>query len=152
MDPFDIDALKKVSEHVDIPIAVGERLYTRYGFRPVVERHAADFLMPDVATCGGILEGKKIAAMAETCNMRIQPHNCAGPVCTAASLQLCACVTNLLMLEVYPYREVEHYALVDRPPEMDIKDSTLVIPDRPGLGVEPVEDRVASFLWATCTS
>ena len=150
VDPFDVEALKKVSEHVNIPIAVGERLYTRYGFRPVMERHAADILQPDIGNTGGIMETKKIAAMAEAYNMRIQPHTCASPVATAAALQLDACIANFIIQELYPYRAPEHFQIVDHAPEWDVQDSCLPIPDRPGLGVELVEERVRPFLWAEC--
>jgi len=150
-DPFDVGALKKVSEHVNIPIAVGERLYTRYGFREVMERHAADILQPDIGNTGGFMETKKIAAMAEVYNMKIQPHH-AGvtPVSTAAALQLAACIPNLSIVETYPYRPSEHYQTVDHAPEYDRVGSYLPIPDRPGLGVELVQERVAPFLWAVC--
>ena len=150
VDPFDVEALKKVSDRVNIPIAVGERLYTRYGFRPVMERHAADILQPDIGNTGGIMETKKIAAMAEAYNMRIQPHTCASPVATAAALQLDACIANFIIQELYPYRAPEHFQIVDRAPEWDVQDSYLPIPDRPGLGVELVEERVRPFLWAEC--
>ena len=152
VDPFDVGALKKVSEHVDIPIAVGERLYTRYGFREVMERHAADILQPDIGNTGGFMETRKIAAMAEVYNMKIQPHH-AGvtPVSTATALQLAACIPNLSIVELYPYRPAAHYAVVDHAPEHDRVGSYLPIPDRPGLGVELVEERVAPFLWAVCT-
>ncbi|NOX61048.1 MAG: mandelate racemase/muconate lactonizing enzyme family protein [Chloroflexi bacterium] len=151
VDPFDVGALKKVSEHVNIPIAVGERLYTRYGFREVMERHAADILQPDVGNTGGLMETKKIAAMAEVYNMKIQPHH-AGvtPVATAAALHLALCIPNLSIVELYPYRPAEHYAIVDHAPEHDREGSYLPAPTRPGLGVELVEARVAPFLWAVC--
>ena len=103
VDPFNPDAIKKVSEHVNIPIAVGERLYTRYGFRRILELQAADILQPDIGNTGGIMEVKKIAAMAEIYNMRIQPHVCASPVSTAAALQLDACIPNFFIQELYPY-------------------------------------------------
>jgi galactonate dehydratase len=150
VDPFDVEALKKVSEQVKIPIAVGERVYTRYGFRRVLERQAADVLQPDVGNTGGIMEAKKIAAMAEAYNLRVAPHNAAGPVCTAAALQLDACITNLLIQEVYPYRVPETYQLVDHAPEREIRGGMIPIPDRPGLGVELVEEKVRPFLWARC--
>jgi galactonate dehydratase len=150
VDPFDPDALKKVSEHVGIPIAVGERLYTRYGFRRILELRAADVLQPDVGNTGGIMEAKKIAAMAEAYNMRVAPHNCSSPVATAASLQLDACIPNLLNQELYPYRTPEHFQIVDHAPELDVKNGILPIPGRPGIGVELVEDRVRPFLWARC--
>jgi galactonate dehydratase len=150
VDPFDIEALKKVSEQVHIPIAVGERLYTRYGFRRVLELHAADIVQPDVGNTGGIMEAKKIAAMAEAYNMRVQPHTCASPVSTAAALQLDACIPNFLIQELYPYRIPEHYAIVDHAPELDVKDGYLPIPDLPGLGIELVEEQVQPFLYAQC--
>ena len=65
VNPFDVEALKKVSEHVNIPIAAGERLYARNGFRRVLESHAVDMVQPDPGSAGGLLETKYIAAMAE---------------------------------------------------------------------------------------
>ncbi|NOZ50465.1 MAG: mandelate racemase/muconate lactonizing enzyme family protein [Chloroflexi bacterium] len=150
VDPFDVAALKKVSDHVNLPIAVGERVYSRYGFRPILEQHAADILMPDIGNTGGIMEAKKIAAMAETYNMRVSPHTCAGPVSTAAALQLDACISNFLIQEVYPYRPPQHFNLVDQAPEWEIRNSIMPISDRPGLGVELVPERVQPFLWAVC--
>jgi galactonate dehydratase len=151
VDPGDVDALKKVSEHVNIPIAVGERLYTRYGFRPVLERHAADILQPDIGNTGGIMEARQIAAMAEVYNMRVQPHVCASPVSTAAALQLDACIPNFAIQEIYPYRDAAHYQVVDHAPELEIKNSMMPIPDLPGLGVQLVAERVRPFLWAECS-
>jgi galactonate dehydratase len=150
VDPFDVGALKKLSEHVDIPIAVGERIYTRYGFRRILECHAADILQPDIGNTGGIMEVKKIAAMAEAYNMRIQPHICASPVATAAALQLDACIANFVIQELYPYRSPEHFQIVDHAPEWDLKNGKLPIPERPGLGINLVNDRVRPFLWAEC--
>jgi galactonate dehydratase len=150
VDPFDVEALKKVSEQVRMPIAVGERVYTRYGFKRILELHAADIVQPDVGNTGGIMETKKIAAMAESYNIRVQPHNCASPVSTAASLQVDACIANFLIQEMYPYRIPEHFALVDRAPELEIRNGYVPISSRPGLGVELAAERVRQFLWATC--
>jgi galactonate dehydratase len=150
VDPFDVEALKKVSDRVNLPIAVGERLYTRYGFRRVMELHAADILQPDVGNTGGIFETIKIAAMAEAYNMQIQPHVCASPVATAAALQVDACVRNVLIQELYPYRVPEHFDIVDHAPEREVKGGRLAIPDRPGLGVALVPERVRTHLWAEC--
>ena len=143
-------SLKKISEHVGVPVAVGERIYTRQGFRRILEAQAADILQPDIGNTGGILEAKKIAAMAEAYNISIQPHVCASPVATAAALQLDACTTNVSIQEVYPYRPREHFELVDHAPEDDLKDGFIPVPDRPGLGVALVQNRVGRFLWAEC--
>jgi len=150
VDPFDIGALKKVSEHINIPIALGERVYTRYGFRPILESRAADILQPDIGNTGGIMETKKIAAMAEVYNMRIQPHICASPVSTAAALQLDACVSNIIIQELYPYRFAEHFQIVDHAPELDLVEGELPISSSPGLGVSLIQERVKPFLWAEC--
>jgi len=147
VDPSDPDALKKVSEHVNMPIATGERIYTRYGFRRIMEMHAADILQPDIGNTGGIMEAKKIAAMAEAYNMRIAPHLCSSPVCTAATLQLDATIANFYIQETYPYRMPEHFAVVNNAPELKIRQSHIPIPNEPGLGVELVEERVRQFLW-----
>ncbi len=150
VDPFDIEALKKVSDRVNIPIAVGERLYSRYGFRRVFELHAADIIQPDLGCTGGLLETKYIAAMAEVYSIRVQLHTCASPVSTAAALQLDAGFSNFAIQEIYPYRCPEHWAIVDHAPELDIKDSFMPISDKPGLGVELNNKTVAPFLWAEC--
>jgi len=150
VDPSDPQALKKVSDNVHIPIATGERIYTRYGFRRIMELGAADILQPDPGNTGGIMETKKIAAMAEACNMRIAPHNCSSPVSTAAALEVDACIPNFYIQEVYPYRVPEHFAIVDRAPELEIQNGLMPIPGRPGLGVELRQERARPFLWATC--
>jgi galactonate dehydratase len=150
VDPSDPEALKKVSEHVQIPIAVGERLYTRYGFRRVLEMHAADLVQPDLGTTGGILETKYIAAMAGTYNARVQLHTCSSPVGTAAALQLDAGMANFAIQEIYPFRTAEHWDMVDHAPELDIRDSYMPVPNRPGIGVELNLKAVDPFLWAEC--
>jgi galactonate dehydratase len=151
VDPFDVEALRKVSDKVNLPIAVGERLYTRAAFRRIMELRAADILQPDIGNTGGIFETLKIAAMAETYNMRIAPHLCASPVATAAALQLDACVRNVIIQELYPYRVPEHFDIADHAPEREVKNGRLPIPDRPGLGISLVRERVQPFLWAECS-
>lgn len=150
VDPSDISALKKFSQRVNIPVALGERVYTRFGFRPILESGAADVLQPDIGNTGGIMETKKIAALAEAYNARIQPHICASPVSTAAALQIDACTSNIMIQELYPYRSAEHFQIVDRAPEHDVVRGRLAIPDRPGLGVNLVQERVKPFVWAQC--
>ena len=149
VDPFDIEALKKVSDQVRIPIAAGERLYARYGFRRALELHALDIAQPDVSNAGGILETLKITAMAETYNIRVAPHNAGGPVATAAALHVDACTPNFFIQELYPYRVPEHFAVVDHAPELAVKNGFVSIPTRPGLGVELVEDKMRPHLWTT---
>ena len=148
VDPFDPDGMKLVADGLRMPIAAGERLYTRYGFRRLFELRAAAIVQPDIGTVGGLMETKKIAAIAEMYNMRVQPHLCAGPVATAAALQLDACIPNFLIQELYPFRIPAHFDLVDAPLEPQVRNGRLAIPDLPGLGVELMEARVAPFLRA----
>ena len=77
-DAFDVGALAQVARHVSIPIATGERIYTRHGFRKVMEPQSISIVQPDVGNTGGLYETRKIAAMAEAYNMRFAPHNCAS--------------------------------------------------------------------------
>jgi galactonate dehydratase len=151
-DPFDIGALKKISEHVNIPIAVGERIYTRHGFRRIFEPQAADIVQPDVGNTGGLMEVKKIAAMAEAYSMRVAPHNCGSALSTASSLQISACIANFLTLEIYPYfpERPGYVQLLENPPEARIKDGFVDVSAEPGLGVTLAMDRVQPFLWARC--
>jgi galactonate dehydratase len=151
-DPFDIGALKKISEHVDIPIAVGERIYTRQGFRKIFEPQAADIVQPDVGNTGGIMEVKKIAAMAEAYNMRVAPHNCASALSTAASLQIAACITNFMMQEIYPYFPLQpgYVQVLEDSPEDRIRNGFVELSDAPGLGVTLAKERLRPFLFAQC--
>jgi len=153
-DPFDLGALKKIAEKVNIPIALGERIYTRYGFRKVMESHAADTLQPDVGNTGGIMETKKIAAMAEAYNLRVAPHNCASPICTAASLQVAANISNFSIQELYPYfgDDEGHIEFTDVVPENQVRNGYLPIPTEPGLGIKLIEDKVRPYLWAQVNS
>jgi galactonate dehydratase len=129
-----IAALKKVRESVDVPICVGERQYTRFGFRDMIAAQAVDMIMPDVVRCGGILETKKIAAMAESYYMQVSPHNPNSPVSTLASLQVMANLPNGLLLEYVdegndvPWRD----ELLTDPPVFE--EGYLSLPAKPGLG------------------
>jgi galactonate dehydratase len=151
-DPFDVGALSRIAAQVEIPIAVGERIYTRHGFRKVFEPQAVDIVQPDVGNTGGIMEVKKIAAMAEAYNMRVAPHNCGSSLSTAASLQVSACIANFMTLEIYPYfpERPGYVQLLEDPPEARIKDGLLAVPAVPGIGATLARDRAQPFLWARC--
>jgi galactonate dehydratase len=127
-------AMGELRKKAGIPIATGEELYTKYAFRDVIAAGAADILQPDLLVCGGLLEAKKIAALAEANYLTLAPHNPLGPVSTAVAVQFAACTPNFLILE---------YSMDSRPPSRDLVleplklvDGYLEIPDRPGLGIE----------------
>jgi galactonate dehydratase len=136
-------ALAKLRSETAVPICVGEALETRYAFRELLELQAADVLMPDLCRTGGILEMKKIAALADTYYVPIAPHNMMGPVATMASVQLCACVPNFRILEFQlgdvPWRD----DILDKP--LPLKDGYLELPTGPGLGIRLTHKEVAKY-------
>jgi len=132
--PENIHAMGELRKKIRIPIATGEMLYTKYEFRDLIAAEGADILQPDILLCGGLMETKKIAAMAEANYLTIAPHNPLGPVSTAASVQFAASTPNFLILE---YRTDSHgpsRELILKP--LDMVDGYLKIPEVPGLGIE----------------
>jgi L-alanine-DL-glutamate epimerase-like enolase superfamily enzyme len=145
-DPIPLDnpvALAKVSEATRTPICTGELLTTRYQFRELFERQAADIVMPDLARTGGLLELKKIAAAADTYYVPVAPHNMVGPVATMASAHLCASVPNFLVLE-YQLGDVPWIdELLTHP--VPVREGHLDLPERPGLGFALDHAAVAKY-------
>jgi galactonate dehydratase len=133
-----VDALKLVSDHVPFPIATGERLLTRWGFREVFEKNAVAYIQPDTSHCGGITELKKIANMAEVYYMHILPHCAIGPVAFTASMHVDAAVPNFLAQEQIDQglgRElfIEPWQVVN---------GHIELPSKPGLGFEINEEAI----------
>ena len=145
VDALNVECMKKVADNVDIPIAAGERLYTRYGFRPYIEDQILDILQPDLGLAGGISETKKIADYAETYSIHVQPHNCAGPISTAAAVQLDACMSNFVIQEIFPYHKDGRYQLVNAALELQVVGGYLPVPEGVGLGLELDEQAISKF-------
>ncbi|MBL7223414.1 MAG: galactonate dehydratase [Candidatus Brocadiae bacterium] len=139
--PENVDALATVARATSIPIATGERLFTRWGFREVLEKQAAAILQPDVSHAGGILETRKIAAMAETYYAAIAPHCPLGPISLAAGLQVDACTPNFLCQEQVSLGE----GVLKEP--FVVEDGHVAVPTGPGLGIEVDEEAVAERLY-----
>jgi galactonate dehydratase len=134
--PENLKALQKVSERVNIPVATGERLHTRYEFTELFERQAADVIQPDIMNSGGLLEARKLAATAETHYVLVAPHNVGGPVATAANLQLAACVPNFKIQEHFnDFADAWVRDVAPGLPELGA-DGCFPVPEAPGLGVE----------------
>ena len=127
-----IDALKLVSDGVTFPIATGERLLTRWGFREVFEKQAVAYIQPDVSHAGGITELKKIANMAEVYYMHVAPHCAIGPVAFSASLHVDAVVPNFLIQEQTD-RAVDTGLFTE---DWLVEDGHITLPTKPGLGFE----------------
>jgi len=131
--PDNVDAFARLAgASLDTPLATGERLFTKWGYRELLERQYVDIIQPDVCHDGGILETRKIAAMAETYYVKVAPHNPNGPVATAASIQLGACLPNFSILE-YASNQPWRDEVIMEP--LAIDGGYVPLPDRPGLGV-----------------
>ncbi|RVU13215.1 mandelate racemase/muconate lactonizing enzyme family protein [Methylobacterium oryzihabitans] len=136
-DPFDPQALAKIAAGISQPIAVGERVYTRYGFRDLLAGRAIDILQPDLGNTGGILEGRKIAAMAEAYGVKVQPHVCASALSTAIAMHFSAATPNIALQEHFPYwaRIPGHTELLENPIEERVSGGTIPVLDAAGYGV-----------------
>ena len=138
--PDNMEGLAEVKRRVRVPIAAGERLYSRWDYREFLRAGCADFIQPDVSHAGGILETRKIAAMAECSHLPLCPHNPSGPVANAATLQLAACTPNVAFLETMSSdvswrREVADENLI-------LRNGCLQMPEKPGLGVDLDEEAI----------
>jgi len=142
---LNVDAMLKVSQNVPLPIAAGERLYTRYGFRQYIEKQVVDIIQPDISLAGGLTETKKIADYADTYGIHVQPHLCAGPIHTAACIQLDACLPNFIIQEWRPYAGDSVLALVNEPLDDKAVNGYVEVPDRPGLGITANEEALKRY-------
>ena len=140
--PCDCDALLEVKRRTNVCIAAGERLYTRWDFRDVIEKHAVDYLQPDLSHTGGILELRKIAAMAECHFLPVCPHNPIGAITNAATLQIAACTPNFHILETM-FNDVDYRATLTTE-QSTLENGRMKIPDRPGLGIDINEEALQS--------
>lgn len=142
--PENTAAFKRIREQSGtVPIAAGERLYSRFEYREVVEHQLFDIVQPDICHCGGITEIRKIAAMVEPYYMKLAPHNPNGPVATAASLHVCAATHNFDILEfaaesVYARQNICNLSFK---PE----NGFFSLPEGPGLGIELNEDEFDKY-------
>lgn len=138
--PENNEPLLALARSTTVPIATGERHLTRWGFRELIEREMCAILQPDIRHCGGMLELKKIAALAEIHNMAVAPHNAAGPVGVAASVHVMATVPNCLICEG-GHRRGE--GLFKTP--LVFKDGFIELPTAPGLGVDMDDDALEAI-------
>jgi galactonate dehydratase len=136
-----VDAMRDVRESTKTPICCGENLFLRHGFREVLEKKAADILMPDIQKCGGLLESRKIADMAHTYYVPVAPHCVVSPVGTMASCHVCAAIPNFLVLEWHWIQRLEVWRQFVKEGDI-IEKGFVTVPERPGIGVE-MNDEVA---------
>ncbi len=147
--PDNLEALKAVRDRSPVAISAGERLYNLRQFKDLFEMRAADYIQPDVSHAGGIMELKKIAAVADTYYIPFAPHNPSGPVACAATLQLAACTTNFSILEIM-YSDVPWRKDVTNE-ELTYEDGFIYVPDKPGLGIEINEEACLAHPYTSHT-
>ena len=131
-----MDALREVTQSTNIPICVGENLFLAHQFQTLLDKKAADIIMPDIQKCGGIGEGQRIANLAHLHYVPFAPHMVSSPLGMMASAHLCASIPNFLMLE--SNQSTQYAGIVTNPPV--IEKGFLKVSDRPGIGVDLNED------------
>ena len=135
-----VDVMAEIARGTHLPIATGERIFTKWGFREILETGAASILQPDLCHAGGITETRLIAGMAESYYAAIAPHNPLGPISLAAGLQLAASIPNFLCQEQVSLGE----GYLKEP--FRVRDGYVDLPKGPGLGIELDEDALAEKL------
>jgi L-alanine-DL-glutamate epimerase-like enolase superfamily enzyme len=136
--PENIAAMEGVTKSTRTPICTGENFYTRFGFRDLIETQAADIISPDMAKAGGLLEGRRIADLADMYYIPIAPHNIGSPVQTVANCHVMAAVPNFLVLEFHHLDNPFWEGIVNEGPL--IQEGHIDVPNLPGLGVTLNED------------
>lgn len=133
--PLNPRVMRKIARNIDIPLATGERIYTRWGFLPFLENHCLQVIQPDIGNCGGITECKKICDMAQVYDVSVQTHVCSSPISVAVSLHLEAAIPNFIIHEHHigntlpSCREMGKY---DYQPDRGY----FQVPELPGIGQE----------------
>jgi galactonate dehydratase len=154
--PQNNEALRDIAMHADIPIATGERMFSRWDFKELLHSGYVDVIQPDLSHAGGISECKKIAAMAEAYDVAVAPHCPLGPIALAACIQLDACTPNAFIQEqslgIHYNKGSDLLDYLKDPEVFAYKDGFVDLPKAPGLGVEIDEERViaadaAGYEW-----
>ena len=137
-------AIEEVARNVDLPIAAGERHAWTWGVQQLIEDQVIDVVQPDTGRAGGLNAMRKIAALAETHFVMFAPHDGSlGPVAEMAAVHLCATLPNFLILEHLEDDVPQRYEVME--PQPEIRDGHVVVPDRPGLGIDIVPEAIAHY-------
>ena len=135
MPPDNVDSYVRLKSATRVPICQSERVFTRFGFRPWIEKNAADIIMPDLSWCGGLTEGRKIASMADTYYLPVTCHDTIGPVALWAAVHFMLHIPNGLIMEsVRGYVDGWYNDVVAD--KISLKDGHLTVPAKPGLGTK----------------
>src|SRR5262245_42857714 len=141
--PENVAAMAEVQRSVNVPLATGERIFGRHGFRELLERQAVRIIQPDIARTGGITEFKKIAAMADTYYVPVAPHNPNGPISTTDSIHTCISIPNFFILEFFEHDESVFREIIEGGLRGD-KGSIYPV-TAPGLGINITDDFLRKY-------
>jgi galactonate dehydratase len=141
--PENIDAMAELRAKSPVPIATGEMLYTKFQFRELLAKRGADIIQPDVCIAGGLLEMKKIAAMAEANYVTVAPHNPMGPVATAVNVHFAVSTPNFLILEYSPDDVGKRRDLLLEP--LKVTNGYIDVPEATGFGIELNLEAIRTF-------
>lgn len=144
MQPDNIGGFNKLSEKVHIPVAAGERMFTRFGHLKLYQEGNISIAQPDFTHCGGLLEAKKMSTMAEAFYLKIAPHNSSGPIATIASAQVDITLPNFFMQEFVYQKNMDANELFFKK-GLNIEDGYLLLDNSPGLGIEPDIEKLEQF-------
>ncbi len=133
--PLNPQVMKKIADGVGIPLATGERIYTRWGFLPFLENGSIAVMQPDIGNCGGITECKKICDMAHVYDVSIQTHTCNSPISVAVALQLEAVIPNFIIHEHHITNTTKRNIEMGKYNYQPV-NGYLDIPSLPGIGQE----------------
>lgn len=139
--PLNPDLYKEISRKLRIPLASGERIYSRWGFRPFFEQRSLSIIQPDLGNTGGLTEGKKICDMARVYDIGVQLHLCGGPIAIAAALQLEAVIPNFVIHEHHQYAMLEENIAMCKYDYQPV-NGYYSVSDLPGIGQELTEETI----------
>jgi galactonate dehydratase len=142
--PENVAAMARLVSETRVPITTGENFYARFGFRELIEAQAANIISPDLAKAGGLLEGRRIADLADMYYINVAPHHIGSSIQTAAVCHVCAAIPNFLAFEFhYPPHQLRDDMIEESPL---VQNGYVTVPDRPGLGVTLNEEALKPFV------
>lgn len=151
--PENVDLMADIAHSTSIPIAAGERLFTKWSYREYFEKRAIAIAQPDLCHVGGIAEARKIAAMSEVYFGVVAPHNPLGPISLAACLQLDACIPNFLAQEHLGMPDGADVGVGYLKEPFHVENGYIAVTNKPGLGIEIDEEALADKIcrgeWET---
>ena len=137
------NALRQIRENTNVPLCVGERHFTRWDYDVILQERLVDYIMPDIAWCGGVSEIKRIAAMAEIQYIPVSPHDALGPIAIAASFQVSMTIPNFYREEcLHTWFETFEKIIT---PMFDVRDGSIFPNGKPGLGIELIPEALEEF-------